>query len=64
MAAFGDDLVPFVQCLIWVCEGDVGLLQEAEVAGSHFPAVGWGLAEYGPMLLVCSLLVFLVPDIA
>ena len=45
MAAFGNDLVPLVECCHWVGEGDLKLLREAEVTGSHFPAVGWSLAD-------------------
>ena len=41
MAAFGNYLVPLVECCHWVGEGDLKLLHEAEVTGSHFPAVGW-----------------------
>ena len=48
MAAFGNDLVPLVECCHGVGEGDLKL--EAEVAGSHFPDVGWSLADNRPAL--------------
>jgi len=50
MAAFGNDLVPLVKCCQGVGEGDLKLLHEAEVTGSHFPAVGWSLAVNRPAL--------------
>ena len=50
MAAFGNDLVPLVECCHGVGEGDLKLLHEAEVTGSHFPAVGWSLADNRPAL--------------
>ena len=50
MAAFGNNLVPLVECCHGVGEGDLKLLHEAEVAGSHFPAVGWSLADNRPAL--------------
>ena len=48
MSAFGHDLVSLVQCHHGVGEGDLELLHEAEVAGSHFAAVGQGLADNRP----------------
>ena len=48
MSAFGHDLVSLVQCLHGVGEGD---LHEAEVSGSHFSAVGRGLANNRPALV-------------
>ena len=50
MAAFGHDLVHLVECCHRVGEGDLKLLHEAEVTGSHFPAVGLSLAANGPAL--------------
>ena len=51
MSAFGHDLVSLVQCLHGVSEGDLELLHEAEVAGSHFSAVGRCLANNRPVLV-------------
>ena len=45
MAAFGNDLVPLVECCHRVGEGDLELLHEVEVTGSRFPAVGQVLAD-------------------
>ena len=50
MAAFGNDLVSLVECCHGVGEGDLKLLHEAEVTGSHFSAVGWSLADNRPAL--------------
>ena len=57
MCAFGHNLVPLVYCLHRVDEGDLELLHEAEVAGSHFPAVGRGLADNRPALIEWYVLV-------
>ena len=51
VSLFGHDLVPLVQCILRVGEGELELLHEAEVAGSHFPAVRWGLIDNGPALI-------------
>ena len=64
MAAFGNDLVPLVECCHWVGEGDLKLLHEAEVTGSHFPAVGWSLADNRPALRKRYILVLQLPEIA
>ena len=57
MSAFDHNLVPLVQCLHRVGEGDLELLHEAEVAGSHFPAIGLGLADNRPALIEWYVLV-------
>ena len=64
MSALGYDLVPLVQRGGGVGKGDVGLLHDAEVAGSRLPAVGGSQAEDRPLLVVGDVIVLLLPDIA
>ena len=64
MATFGNDLVPLVECCHGVGQGDVKLLHEAEVTGSHLPAVGWSLADNRPAPRKRYILVLQLPEIA
>ena len=62
VAALGNNFIPFVKCGPGVGQGDVRLLHQTEVA-DHPPAVRWCKAEYGPVLIVCGLLILQLPDV-